>query len=104
MSRIGKKAIAVPAGVEVSVNGQTINVKGPKGQLEYTAQDVVTVSFDADAKTISITANDEARQTSAFQVSLVPSWTTWLLAFPLVGKKNSKSVVRVIVVLFKAKS
>ena len=67
MSRIGKKAIAVPAGVEVSVNGQTINVKGPKGQLEYTAEAAVTVSFDADAKAISITANDEARQTSAFQ-------------------------------------
>ena len=34
MSRIGKKPITVPAGVEVKVDGHKVTVKGPKGTLE----------------------------------------------------------------------
>ena len=37
MSRIGKKPIAVPAGVEVKIDGHTVTVKGPKGNQEYMA-------------------------------------------------------------------
>ena len=33
MSRIGRKPIVIPAGVEVKVDGQTVTVKGPKGTL-----------------------------------------------------------------------
>ena len=33
MSRIGKKPIAIPDGVEVTINGQHVTVKGPKGTL-----------------------------------------------------------------------
>ena len=36
MSRIGKKPIAIPSGVSVTLDGQTIAVKGPKGELAYT--------------------------------------------------------------------
>ncbi|PMC99099.1 50S ribosomal protein L6, partial [Brevibacterium paucivorans] len=32
MSRIGKRPISVPSGVEVKIDGQTVNVKGPKGE------------------------------------------------------------------------
>ena len=42
MSRIGKKPIEVPSGVEANVSGQTVKVKGSKGQLEVT---IVTVSY-----------------------------------------------------------
>ena len=42
MSRIGKKPIEIPKGVEVKVDGQTVTVKGPKGEL--------TQSFDKDLK------------------------------------------------------
>jgi len=35
MSRIGKKAIAVPQGVTASVDGQTVRMKGPKGELSF---------------------------------------------------------------------
>src|SRR4249919_1121854 len=35
MSRIGKKAVAIPSGVTASVDGQTVKVKGPKGALEF---------------------------------------------------------------------
>lgn len=36
MSKIGKKAIALPTGVEVSINNSVVKVKGPKGELSYT--------------------------------------------------------------------
>ena len=43
MSRIGKKAVAVPAGVTVTIDGQTVTVKGPKGQLAWTVADEIEV-------------------------------------------------------------
>ena len=46
MSRIGKKAITVPSGVTVTLSGQQIAVKGPKGQLAYTAPDEIVVAQD----------------------------------------------------------
>jgi large subunit ribosomal protein L6 len=46
MSRIGKKPIAVPAGVTVTVDGQTVAVKGPKGQLSWTVVDEITVALE----------------------------------------------------------
>jgi large subunit ribosomal protein L6 len=46
MSRIGKKAIAVPQGVTVSVNGQQVKAKGPKGELEFVVNDLCTVALE----------------------------------------------------------
>jgi large subunit ribosomal protein L6 len=43
MSRIGKKAVAVPNGVTVTLEGQTVSVKGPKGQLAWTVADEIEV-------------------------------------------------------------
>ncbi|MGD9738312.1 MAG: 50S ribosomal protein L6 [Bauldia sp.] len=43
MSRIGKKAVSLPNGVTATVNGQKVSVKGPKGELAFTATDTVTV-------------------------------------------------------------
>ncbi|HQT55377.1 MAG: 50S ribosomal protein L6 [Phenylobacterium sp.] len=43
MSRIGKKAVAVPSGVTVTISGQTIEVKGPKGQLSWTLPEEIVV-------------------------------------------------------------
>ena len=43
MSRIGKKAVAVPSGVTVTISGQTIEVKGPKGQLSWTLPEEIIV-------------------------------------------------------------
>ena len=43
MSRIGKKPVAIPSGVTVTLDGQTITVKGPKGQLAWTVADEVEV-------------------------------------------------------------
>ncbi len=46
MSRIGKKAVSVPAGVTVSVNGQTVSVKGPKGELKEVLNEQVLVKME----------------------------------------------------------
>ena len=46
MSRIGKKPIAVPAGVEVKIDGSHIAVKGPKGQLAYDCNPEITVKME----------------------------------------------------------
>ena len=43
MSRIGKKAVAVPNGVTVTIEGQTVSVKGPKGQLSWTVAEEIEV-------------------------------------------------------------
>jgi large subunit ribosomal protein L6 len=49
MSRIGKKAIVVPAGVTIGVDGQTVSVTGPKGHLVWTVSDEIAVTL-ADGK------------------------------------------------------
>ena len=43
MSRIGKKAVAIPSNVTLTLDGQTVTVKGPKGQLSWTIADEVEV-------------------------------------------------------------
>jgi large subunit ribosomal protein L6 len=43
MSRIGKKAVPVPNGVTVTLEGQTVTVKGPKGQLAWTVAEEIEV-------------------------------------------------------------
>lgn len=48
MSRIGKKPVTVPAGVTANVNGRTVSVKGPKGELKTILNDQVTVAMGAD--------------------------------------------------------
>ena len=62
-SHIGKLPIAIPSGVEASVNGSTISVKGPKGSDEFTFPDCVTVSV-ADNE-IVVTPVDDERETRA---------------------------------------
>lgn len=52
MSRIGKKAVDLPAGVTAALSGQTIEVKGPKGTLSFRATDDVTLTIDGD--TVSV--------------------------------------------------
>jgi large subunit ribosomal protein L6 len=46
MSRIGKKPVPVPTGVTAKVEGQKVIAKGPKGELNFTVPDEVTVTLD----------------------------------------------------------
>src|SRR4026207_1799896 len=47
MSRVGKRPVAIPAGVTASVEGQTVKMKGPKGQLQFVVHDDVEVKFES---------------------------------------------------------
>jgi large subunit ribosomal protein L6 len=53
MSRIGKKPVALPSGVEATVSGQTVSVKGPKGTRTFTATDDVTLKVEDGNVTIT---------------------------------------------------
>ena len=52
MSRIGKMPIAVPAGVEVTIDGATVTVKGPKGELTRTFAEMLTISLNDGVLTV----------------------------------------------------
>lgn len=45
MSRIGKKAIIIPNGVTVTVDGQMVKAKGPKGELKFVVNELCTVTL-----------------------------------------------------------
>jgi len=64
MSRIGKKPVAIPAGVKVSLNGRTVEVEGPKGKLSYELRPEISVEIADDQ--VVVTPNQETRQTRAF--------------------------------------
>jgi large subunit ribosomal protein L6 len=49
MSRIGKKAVAVPSGVTANIEGQTVKMKGPKGALQFVVPDEIVVTMDNGA-------------------------------------------------------
>jgi large subunit ribosomal protein L6 len=49
MSRIGKKAVAVPSGVTANIEGQTVKMKGPKGALQFVVPDEIVVTMDKGA-------------------------------------------------------
>lgn len=53
MSRIGRNPIAVPAGVDVTVDGPLVTVKGPKGELTHVVAAPITVAVDAGQVTVS---------------------------------------------------
>jgi large subunit ribosomal protein L6 len=53
MSRVAKKPIQLPKGVEINANGQQTTVKGPKGTLEHTIHELVEMVRDGDVLTFS---------------------------------------------------
>ena len=63
MSRIGRAPIAVPAGVDVKIDGQTVTVKGPKGTLTRTVNDNITVTLDNGV--ISVTRPNDEKENRA---------------------------------------
>ena len=58
MSRIGRQPIAVPAGVDVKIDGSTVTVKGPKGTLTRTVHSNMSVAMDNGE--IKVTRHDES--------------------------------------------
>jgi len=64
MSRIGKMPVAVPMGVEVTIEGQDVRVKGPKGELAHTVAEPITVSKTDDGA-LSVERPDDERRSKA---------------------------------------
>ena len=60
MSRIGKLPIAVPAGVEVTIDGATVTAKGPKGELTRTFQPMMIIEREGDE--ILVKRPDDTRE------------------------------------------
>jgi large subunit ribosomal protein L6 len=64
MSRIGKIPVTLPSGVEVTIEGQDVTVKGPKGQLAHTVAEPITVS-KADDGSLSVERPNDERKSKA---------------------------------------
>lgn len=64
MSRIGKLPITVPSGVDVSIDGRTVTVKGPKGTLSHTVIEPITVERD-DSGALLVKRPDDERRSKA---------------------------------------
>ena len=77
MSRIGKKPVVIPQGVEVNLSGQNLAVKGPKGELAVTLSDYVTVAQNDDGVTVTpIDKTQTARSFWGLSRSLVQNIVT----------------------------
>jgi large subunit ribosomal protein L6 len=63
MSRIGKKPVPLPKGVTAKIDGQTVTVKGPKGELAVTLLDDVTVKLGDDG--VEVAPRDDSKRARA---------------------------------------
>ena len=83
MSRIGKAPINVLDGVKVSVDGNVVNVEGPKGKLSFEHQDAVSVQVSEDGKEVVVSRADDERTSRAFH-----GLTRSLINNMVIGVKN----------------
>nr|WP_295971142.1 50S ribosomal protein L6 [uncultured Bacillus sp.] len=60
MSRIGKKPIEIPSGVTVAINGNTVNVKGPKGELTRSFNSDITINVEENV--INVTRPSDVKE------------------------------------------
>ena len=68
MSRIGKLPVPVPAGVDVTIDGQVVTVKGPKGTLSHTVAAPITVERNDDeggSPVLDVKRPDDERESKA---------------------------------------
>ena len=68
MSRIGKKPVTIPSGVTATVDGQTVTIKGGKGELSWTVADEIAVSQADGALNLS-PRNDSQRARAMWGLS-----------------------------------
>ena len=64
MSRIGRLPIPVPAGVDVTIDGRTVTVKGPKGTLSHSVVEPIAISREDDG-TLAVTRPDDQRDSKS---------------------------------------
>ncbi|MCB1272520.1 MAG: 50S ribosomal protein L6 [Microthrixaceae bacterium] len=77
MSRIGNAPVAVPSGVDITVAGQTVTVKGPKGELSQVVPELITVRQEGDEVLVERSSDDrESRSLHGLMRSLVANMVT----------------------------
>jgi large subunit ribosomal protein L6 len=86
MSRIGKKPIVVPAGVDININGTVVTVKGPKGQLSHTLRPEVSLAQNGNELVVE-------RQSDAPSANAMHGTTRAVLNNMVQGVKNGWSKV-----------
>jgi large subunit ribosomal protein L6 len=69
MSRIGKQPVPVPSGVDVTIDGQNVSVKGPKGTLTLDVAEPITVDRGDDGAIVVNRPDDERRSRSLHGLS-----------------------------------
>src|ERR1700736_6157048 len=69
MSRIGKQPIQIPSGVEVSIDGQQVSIKGPKGTLDLTVAEPITLARNDDGAIVVTRPDDERHNRSLHGLS-----------------------------------
>lgn len=69
MSRIGRLPIAVPSGVEVTITGQEVEVKGPKGTLQHTVVQPITVEKNGEGEVVFTRPDDDRESRSRHGLS-----------------------------------
>jgi large subunit ribosomal protein L6 len=61
MSRIGRKPVAVPANVKISIVDQTIQIEGPKGKLSFSHRPEIALEFDDSTRQVEVSRRDDER-------------------------------------------
>lgn len=69
MSRIGKQPVPVPTGVDVTIDGQNVSVKGPKGTLELSVAEPINVARNDDGALVVTRPDDDRRNRSLHGLS-----------------------------------
>ena len=69
MSRIGKQPVLIPAGVDVTIDGQNVAVKGPKGTLTLDVAEPIEVARNDEGAVVVTRPNDERRNRSLHGLS-----------------------------------
>ncbi len=77
MSRIGRLPVTIPGGVEVTINGREVTVKGPKGQLSHTVAEPIEVHQSDGTITVTRPSDEgEVRALHGLSRSLVANMVT----------------------------
>lgn len=102
MSKIGKKSIQIPAGVDINIEGSKVSVKGPKGALSYTLVDGVSATI-VDATIEIAIASDEHKNLWGLSRTLVANMvegvTNWyqkkllIIGVGYAAKKEGDSLI-----------
>src|SRR6476646_146418 len=69
MSRIGKQPVPVPAGVDITIEGQNVSVKGPKGSLGLAVAEPISVARNDEGAIVVTRPDDERRSRSLHGLS-----------------------------------